>query len=125
VIAFPFPRNAEIDVSSYDFVARMSAGITTKGSLLTELKSKLRFPQASGDSWDALEDRLADLSWLQKQRIALVHDAAPHLSRSDLAIYLTILHACVAAHAEERRAFTASFPEQTRALLDAWTGANA
>lgn len=118
---FPFARNAEIQLPRSADVARIAAGIRSKADLARALATALRFPSHSGESWDALDDRLTDLSWLQPT-LVLLHDAVPHLPRKELVIYLEILSGALDAAREEGRVLIIGFPERTKALSEAWAG---
>ncbi len=48
-----------------------------------------------GTNWDAFNDCLLDLHWIQQFNVFIVHDDLPKLSPADLAIYVDILCGCV------------------------------
>jgi hypothetical protein len=118
---FPFARNDEIDIARYDFVARVRADIQSEESLFAELAHKLSLPPHFGRNWDALNECLSELDWLSASRIALLHEGAPHLPRKKLVIYLSILDTSRVAQEDAGRVLTVGFPQQTRALTDAWS----
>jgi len=120
--AFPFVRNADVDIRLYDFVARVRGGIQSKEELFDELASKLNLPAYFGRNWEALDECLSELDWLPGKRIAILHDGAPHLSRRELVIYLSILDASWIALEDAGRLLTIGFPAQTQVLTDAWSG---
>jgi len=74
-----------------EFVARIAAGIADKAALLKTLKSALRFPEYFGNNWDALSDCLTDLSWIQAQRVVIVHEDWPLENSMEGLTYLDIL----------------------------------
>jgi RNAse (barnase) inhibitor barstar len=81
-------------------VVRLPRGIRSKAKLLAILADKLRFPGYFGHNWDALEECLRDLSWLDGERpIALVHPDLPFGNGSDHRLtYLDILASAAQAN---------------------------
>ena len=66
----------------------------TRGGLLGALSRGLRFPRYFGRNWDALDECLRDLAWLDGvERVAVVHEGMPFSPRGELwETYLAILH---------------------------------
>lgn len=122
--SFPFALTGDVTVNpKTDYLARIGAAIHDKDALLMEVAAKLRFPPYFvRPNWDAFHDWMEDLSWIGNARILLLHEAAPHLSRKELKIYLEILRDATDSLRESGRALIVAFPAQTRALLDAWGG---
>lgn len=119
---FPFALLRDVVATKDDFVARIPEGIHDKANLLKEVGTRLRFPYWNQGNWDALNDWVADLEWIPNRRVLLLHESAPHLPRKELLIYLRILFNAAQVHARGEREFVVAFPEQTRALTDAWSG---
>ncbi len=72
--------------------------IDEKSDLLRWLAVNLRFPAYFGENWDALDEMLRDLSWIDEFRVVLFHSALPLASnRGDRAVYVDILRDSVAA----------------------------
>jgi len=84
-------------------VVRVPAAARGKQKLLSVLAGGLRFPRYFGFNWDALEECLADLSWLgDVPRVVIVHEGLPFSPTGPhLAIYLAVLRDAVTA---QRRA---------------------
>ena len=75
-----------------DLVARIPGNISDKQRLLEVIATELRFPKYFGFNWDALDECLADLSWLEEPGVYLWHDDIPLLSRpADARSYLRVL----------------------------------
>ncbi|RRZ86351.1 barstar family protein [Erwinia sp. 198] len=81
--------------ASYDtgevFFARLDPLISNTDELLKSLYYLLWFPGYFGFNWNALEDCLRDFDWINEEKIIIVHDVLPNISRNDLKIYLEIL----------------------------------
>ena len=67
------------------------AGCRDKSTLMLRLATALDFPAGSGRNWDALDDRLRDLSWLPASGYALLFDAAHALRDADETSFDTLL----------------------------------
>jgi len=83
----PVPRGAH--------VARIPSGIDGKTALFRALVPELALPDYFGANWDALEECLRDLSWIEKKTVALVHEDLPSLPGKDLLTYLSVLSEAV------------------------------
>jgi len=80
------------DLSTLDVAARDAGllvrridlgGCADKPTLMMRIGTALDFPSGSGRNWDALSDRLRDLSWLPAAGYALLIDAAGDLRDAD------------------------------------------
>lgn len=80
---------------SYDtgevFFARLDPLIANTDELLRSLYYFLWFPGYFGFNWNALEDCLSDLDWINEKKIVIVHDNLPNIPSEDLNIYIKIL----------------------------------
>ena len=66
-------------------------GCGDKATLMLRIGSALDFPAGSGRNWDALSDRLRDLSWLEAGGYALLLENAGDLQDGDEAAFDTLL----------------------------------
>lgn len=103
-------------------IARL-AGVRGKEAVLEALARALAFPDWTGHNWDALDEQLRDLSWLEEQRVAILHEQLPHLG-TELRTYLEILRDAVQEHAAAgdrvlEVVFPASTEKEIRRLLEA------
>lgn len=88
------------DIATLDMAAR-DAGLLArridlrdcgnKATLMLRLATALDFPAGSGRNWDAISDRLRDLSWLPAPGYALLFDAAAELRDADETGFDTLL----------------------------------
>jgi hypothetical protein len=88
---------------------RIPAGVRSKQKLLGILAERLRFSGYFGWNWDALEECLNDLCWLDEgQRVAIVHEDLPFGAGGEhRRTYLQIL-ASVAARNKQLAIFFAT-----------------
>ncbi len=108
----PLPRGAH--------VARIPAGIDSKTALFRALVPALALPDYFGANWDALEECLRDLSWIETKPVVLLHEDLPALPKKDLAAYLSILSDAVKDWAEaEEHSLAVVFPASARKALAA------
>jgi len=63
--------------------------------LLNEYYTKFKFPYF-GFNWDALEDCLRDLDWIEQINVIVYHERLPALNQRDMETYLDILRGTVA-----------------------------
>lgn len=72
------------------YIARLSNAVG-KDELLNEIEIHLNFPAYFGGNWDALEECLTDLSWIEEKKVVLIHEGMPALRDEDLSTYLEVL----------------------------------
>lgn len=84
-----------LDVAARDaglLVRRIDlGGCADKATLMMRIGTALDFPSGSGRNWDALSDRLRDLSWLAAEGYALLIDMAGDLRDADESDFDTLL----------------------------------
>jgi hypothetical protein len=96
--------------------ARVPRGVRSKQKLLAILADKLHFPGYFGHNWDALEECLRDLSWLQEGRdVAIIHHDLPFGAGGEhRATYVAILASCAQSGANGRK-LSVVFPPAAQA----------
>ena len=92
------------------------AGVLEKNELLARLARGLHFPTWFGGNWDALEDCLTDLSWLEGDGHVLLLEGASGVNRDDFGILADVLSSSARFWAERRRSFFAVFVQGPAAL---------
>ncbi|MDQ3057023.1 MAG: barstar family protein [Pseudomonadota bacterium] len=98
-------RDAGLLVRRIDF-----GGCSSKATLMLRIGSALDFPSGSGRNWDALNDRLRDLSWLEAEGYMLLIDSVGDLrdaEESDFDMLLEILEEVAGEWAERGTPFWA------------------
>lgn len=90
-------------------VCQVPAGTASLDALHGVLSRGLRFPAHYGANWDALDEMLADLSWLPN-RVAIVHEDLPRVETSELVIYLRIVRDASVEAAARGRQLTCVVP---------------
>jgi RNAse (barnase) inhibitor barstar len=74
-------------------LVRLTGRLRRKHDLLRAVASGLKFPDYFGWNWDALEECLCDLSWLDAPAgIVLLHKYLPLANKRQRQIYFEILH---------------------------------
>jgi hypothetical protein len=99
--------------------ARIPAGIDTKKGLIDALDAGLGFPDYFGGNWDAFEECIRDLSWLDPIQVVLTHEDLPmHGDRESLKTYLSILdHAVARWKAKPEHELVVVFPAECEATV--------
>mgnify|MGYP006182523885 FL=1 len=83
-------------VSKLQHVARVPAGLRTKAELMDALAFQARLPRYFGNNWDALEECLADLHWLNAECLVISHTDIPLVADASMChVYLDLLTATV------------------------------
>lgn len=77
------------------FVVTIPKNIKSKDHLMDIYSEKLKLPGYFGHNWDALDEVLHDLCWIDQRTIIINHEDIPSgLNNNDLKIYLdTLLYA--------------------------------
>lgn len=96
------------------------SSIASPMELFKFLAVKLQFPGYFGENWDAMDECLADLSWLKVAKVVLFHDGLPLSSKKDQRIYLDILDSLSAEHlaVPVEAVFPAKYRERVEAALN-------
>ena len=91
-------------------------GAATKAQLLQRVAQALKFPDWFGGNWDALEDCLTDLSWLEGDGHVLLLESASGLNADDFGILADVLSSSARFWAERRKPFFAVFVQGPASL---------
>lgn len=67
------------------------SSISTERELYIELSGVLKFPSYFGKNWDALDELYRDFSWIEDEKIVIVHKDLSKLPLNDLSIYMEII----------------------------------
>jgi hypothetical protein len=108
-------RGSELRLTAIDL-----AGIREKGALLPKLARALEFPDWFGQNWDALEDCLGDLSWLEAAGHVVIFRNAEELGADDTGVLRDVLASTAEFWAGRGKPFFAVFidPRRSSALPD-------
>lgn len=97
-------------------VFRVPAGLQTKADLLAALR-QLPLPKYAADNFDALDEVLCDLSFIEADVVRIEHEDLPGLPREELETYLEILADAIEARAEGGPVLQVSFPPGAQATV--------
>ena len=97
-------QGAKLDVVRVDLRAAKS-----KADLLEAFARALSFPKWFGGNWDALEDCLADLSWMQGEGRVILIEGASGIAADDLGVLRDILASVAESWAGRGKPFFAVF----------------
>ena len=96
-------------------VARVPGGIATRDHLFAVLRRGLDLPSYFGANWDALSECLCDLSWIDRHRVIIAHEAVPDLDAVTLRVYLQVLAECAKDwKPDEQHQLLVVFPERAQ-----------
>lgn len=96
------------------------ARVRDKAELLASVSAALRFPAWFGANWDALEDCLTDLSWLEAAGYVLLIEQPADLATEDFAVFTDVLGAAAAHWAASGQPFFAVFVDGPQHLPPLW-----
>ena len=100
-------------------VARIGlAGAKDKDAVLERVAKALAFPQWFGGNWDALEDSLNDLSWIETGGHVLLIEGARELPPAVSGMLVDILSSAAASWAARKCPFFAVFLDGEPRLPD-------
>lgn len=92
-VTFQYATPPDKTCLATDFVLRVPTDLRSKAELLSALANAGRFPDYFGENWDALQECLGDLSWIENRRVVVVHeDLCLINSPQECRIYLEILN---------------------------------
>lgn len=101
--------------SQLEYVVLLQRGIKSKEELFTSLAKKLEFPAYFGHNWDALDECLADLSWIDAPRVTILHEDLPLVDASEQSTYLDILESSMRTGCKPLRVM---FPSAVRERIE-------
>lgn len=65
--------------------------VATKRELFTKLSDNLQLPSYFGENWDALDELYRDFSWIEDEKIVVLHKDLSKLPLVDLRKYIGII----------------------------------
>jgi hypothetical protein len=102
-------------------VARIPARIIRPEELFDALQKELQLPDYFGANWNALDECLGDLSWIQPRGVVILHADLPALPRNELNIYLEVLADSVESWKPgEEHTLNVVFPREVRDVIVEW-----
>src|SRR5262245_23923089 len=91
--------------------------VTGKSALLRRIAARLGFPAWFGENWDALEDCLTDLSWLEGEGCVVVFEGFQFLPADELGVLIAVAISAAECWTERGKPFFAVFIDPERALM--------
>ena len=99
------------------YVAQVPTGIIAKDVLLRTLSQQLSVPEYFGVNWDALDECLSDLSWIEVDDVCLWHEDLPLVNiPKEANAYLRVLRHVLDEPGQ--KTLQISFPKSVRATID-------
>jgi RNAse (barnase) inhibitor barstar len=95
MVPFLFQSDVRNLITKDDLAVRIGSEVSSREELFERLAEGLKFPKYFGENWDALDDLLRDLHWVQAKRVVICHDDLPRLADEALRTYLKILRRAV------------------------------
>lgn len=92
---FVYADDVECVGIKHAHVALVPSGLEGRDALFRCLVRQLALPDYFGANWDAFEECLRDLSWIDSNRVVLFHQELPALDDDQLSTYLEILRDAV------------------------------
>jgi RNAse (barnase) inhibitor barstar len=90
--------------------------VTEKSALLRRIAARLGFPAWFGENWDALEDCLTDLSWLEGEGYVVVFEGFQFLPADELGVLIDVVISAAEFWAARGKPFFAVFIDPDRVL---------
>ena len=117
---FKFIENIETYKPDGSLIVTLDSEINSKEELLRSISINLRLPDYFGINWDALDDCLRDLHWINENLVVIVHKVIPHIKEEELKIYLILLDEAVRDwEGDQQHSLEIVFPKSSeRALIE-------
>lgn len=113
---FLFYKDEFPSIGSKALLVRIPIGLSSKQQFLEFFAEQLRFPSYFGMNWDAFDECLSDLGWLDVPEVVLMHADVPLAdAHADRRNYLSILYKVCGEHNVVR--VMAMFPEKLRQTI--------
>ncbi len=113
---FNYYTNTQPELSNGEKILSMPGKITEKKELFKACSVGLNFPSYFGNNWDAFDDCLMDLSFVEEKNICIIHQDIPFLANAEnRRIYVECLFDTVRHWWEfPEHKFFVYFPEECR-----------
>ena len=100
------------------YVARIPI-CKTADQLMNEIYVKLKFPPYFGFNWNALDECISDLTWIDTTNIVITHDELPQMCETDQVVYLKILSDAIDLwRCDELHKLTVQFPSNSKDKIE-------
>lgn len=117
----PAGLDAAAQALEFAFYRLVAEGVCTKSAMLRLIARVLSFPAWSGRNWDALEDCLTDLSWIDAPGIVIEIESFSSFAKADpegFGTLLDIFKTAAEYWRSEGKAFWVIFTGKPAAGLD-------
>lgn len=117
-IRFSVPERVELD--AFDGV--VPPGIDTDSKMMRSLAAVLKFPPYFGENWNAVDECLRNMEWIEQHRIRIIHKDVPmRANAADVSLYVRVL--LDAQQSLDRglighKELEIYFPSESRALIE-------
>jgi RNAse (barnase) inhibitor barstar len=101
----------------------ITPSLSSTEALFEAYENAFSFPEYFGRNWNAFIDLMSDLSWIDSDEVAVVHEGLPALRESELRTYLECLQDVLSRarptdRPQVRVGFRSADREHIRRLLD-------
>ena len=109
-----FDKHFIINITNNEFIVRLRKDINTRERLFMNLFYSCWFPFYFGHNWDALNDVLGCIDYIEEDCMLIIHEELPKIS--DIETYIRILYYASTHQASDKK-LKVAFSEKDRELV--------
>jgi hypothetical protein len=113
---FVFHSGGTEALSQETLVVRIGSNVGTREQLFDRFSTELGLPDYFGGNWDAFDECMQDLHWVETKRVVIVHDGIPPPPEDSLRTYLAVLARRLSKSVEPASSFREALQNSTENL---------